>query len=91
MRIQHRHKVIEPRASSDSSDDPHEVNLAITHKKERPIYSGVVRDLEKVDFNIERLIQPMDKEMRELMLGTLGRGSKRKKKIKRGPDIESQI
>lgn len=56
MRIQHRHKVIEPRASSDSSDDPHEVNLAITHKKERPIYSGVVRDLEKVDFNIERLI-----------------------------------
>ena len=91
MRIQHRHKVIEPCASSDSSDDPHEVNLAISHKKERPIYSGVVRDLEKVDFDIVRLTQPMDEEMRELMLGTLRRGDKRKEKIKRGPDIEAQF
>ena len=47
--------MIEPCASSDSSDEVHEIDLAITHKKERPIYSDVLRDLEKVDFNIERL------------------------------------
>ena len=46
MRIQHKHKVIEPCATSDDSEDLHEIDLAVTHKKERPIYSDMLRDLE---------------------------------------------